>query len=99
MKRNNATETTKVRSVKSWHVYEVEWSDSEIIFSIDGKAYHTLERGDRDDVNWPFLEDDQYHLILNIAVGGSWGGIKGVDTRAFPYFMEVDYVRVFERVN
>jgi beta-glucanase (GH16 family) len=99
MKRNNATETTKVRSVKSWHVYEVEWSDSEIIFSIDGKAYHTLERGDRDDVNWPFLKDDQYHVILNIAVGGSWGGIKGVDTRAFPYYMEVDYVRVFERVN
>lgn len=99
MERNNATEKIRLRNVKKWHVYGVEWSESELIFSIDGKPYHRLERGDRTDANWPFLSKDKYHLILNIAVGGSWGGVKGVDTRAFPYFMEIDYVRVYERVN
>ena len=99
MERNNATESIRLRNVKKWHVYGVEWSESELIFSIDGKAYHTLERGDRSDANWPFLAEDKYHVILNIAVGGSWGGVRGVDTGALPYFMEVDYVRVYERVN
>ena len=70
MERNNATESIRLRNVKKWHVYGVEWSESEIIFSIDGKAYHTLERGDRSDANWPFLAEDKYHVILNIAVGG-----------------------------
>ncbi len=35
-------------------------------------------------------------LILNIAVGGNWGGQKGVDDAIFPLKMEVDYVRVYQ---
>ena len=47
--------------------------------------------------DWPFTGDDLYHLILNIAVGGSWGGREGVDKSTYPQRMEVDYVRVFQR--
>jgi hypothetical protein len=36
-------------------------------------------------------------LILNIAVGGNWGGQKGIDDTAFPLRMEVDYVKVYEK--
>jgi hypothetical protein len=35
---------------------------------------------------------------LNIAVGGNWGGQKGVDDTIWPQKMEIDYVRVFEKV-
>ncbi len=42
---------------------------------------------------WPF--DKPFHLILNMAVGGDWGGQKGVDDSIFPQKMEVDYVRVY----
>ena len=41
---------------------------------------------------WPF--DKRSHLILNIAVGGEWGGAQGIDTSAFPQKMTVDYVHV-----
>ena len=36
---------------------------------------------------------------MNLAVGGAWGSIKGVDYEAFPQTMEVDYVRVYQRVS
>lgn len=44
---------------------------------------------------WPF--DKRFHLLLNIAVGGSWGGLQGVDEDIFPQQMIVDYVRVYEK--
>ena len=42
---------------------------------------------------WPF--DQPFHLLMNLAVGGDWGGAQGVDDAAFPAWMEVDYVRVY----
>jgi hypothetical protein len=44
---------------------------------------------------WPF--DNKLFLILNIAVGGDWGGQKGVDDSIFPQQMLIDYVRVYQR--
>lgn len=95
--REHSTKKTRVDSVEDFHVYAVEWSDESITFSVDDEPYHVLERGERSDENWPFLKKDQYHIILNIAVGGGWAGAKGLDKLSFPYFMEVDYVRVYEK--
>ena len=36
-------------------------------------------------------------MILNVAVGGNWGGIKGVDDSIFPQQMVIDYVRVYQK--
>ncbi len=80
-----------------FHTYAVEWSASEIRFFIDDICYHVVQKGKRTDDDWPFTEDDLYYIILNIAVGGSWGGIEGIDTSSYPQQMVVDYVRVFER--
>ncbi len=44
---------------------------------------------------WPF--DKRFHLILNLAFGGDWGGAKGIDNSIFPVKMEVDYVRVYKK--
>lgn len=46
---------------------------------------------------WSF--DIDFYLQLNISVGGSWGGIGGVDEGAFPAQMEIDYVRYYQKVN
>jgi hypothetical protein len=35
-------------------------------------------------------------MILNVAVGGNWGGAMGVDDSVFPATLEVDYVRVYK---
>jgi hypothetical protein len=40
--------------------------------------------------------DQRFHLIMNIAVGGKWGGAQGVDPTVFPQEMRVDYVRVYK---
>ena len=94
--RNNSTDSIKLDSVKEWHVYSVEWNEEEIIFAVDGHEYHKLKKGDRDNENWPFSKHDYYHIILNIAVGGGWGGIEGVDLDSLPYFMDIDYVRAYK---
>ena len=41
--------------------------------------------------------DKRFHLIFNIAIGGNWGGAKGIDDSIFPSKMEIDYVKVFSK--
>jgi hypothetical protein len=45
--------------------------------------------------SWPF--DAPQYLILNLAIGGSWGGENGVDDTISPQRFEVDYVRVYQQ--
>ena len=45
---------------------------------------------------WPF--DQEFHLIMNVAVGGTWGDQQGIDTAAFEgegKVMEVDWICVY----
>ena len=41
--------------------------------------------------SWPF--DNYFHIVINTAVGGWWGGKFGVDDSVFPQKYIVDYVR------
>lgn len=81
----------------SWHVHEIVWEEEQIAFVVDGFTYHTFNRDDDATyAEWPF--DEQFHLILNMAVGGSWGGVLGVDESSFEgdgQILEIDYVRVY----
>ena len=43
---------------------------------------------------WPF--DKPQYLILNLAIGGAWGGQKGVDDAIFPARYEIEYGAVFQ---
>jgi beta-glucanase (GH16 family) len=77
-------------------LYAVEWSAEKIDFFVDDQKYFTYEKepGAGEDV-WPF--DQPFYLILNLAIGGAWGGQKGIDESIFPQRFEIDYVRVYER--
>jgi len=44
--------------------------------------------------DWPF--DQRFFLLINLAVGGTWGGKHGVDDAALPASLEIAYVRVFQ---
>ncbi len=80
---------------ESFHVYAVDWRENEINFYVDDKLYHTVKRNPDDDhTGWPF--DKRFHLIMNVAVGGNWGGKEGIDESIWPQKMEIDYVRVYE---
>ena len=79
-----------------FHVYAIQWLPDRIQFFIDDVLYYTyrlfLTCPTQD--QWPF--DIAFHLIMNVAVGGDWGGARGVDPDVFPQRMEVDYVRVYQ---
>ncbi len=78
-----------------FHVYAIDWSENKIDFYVDDKPYHSVTRDPNEDFKgWPF--DERFHLIMNIAVGGNWGGMKGVDDSIWPQRMEVDHVRVYQ---
>jgi beta-glucanase (GH16 family) len=55
---------------------------------------HTYAPAVKTPENWPF--DQAAYFILNIAVGGDWGGAQGIDNSIFPQTMEIDYVRVYQ---
>jgi beta-glucanase (GH16 family) len=81
-----------------FHVYSIEWLPDRIMFFVDGVKYYTFAPGlslncpTKD--QWPF--DNRFFFILNIAVGGDWGGARGVDDEIFPQRMSVDYIRVYQ---
>ena len=79
----------------TFHVYAIEWTPDRIDFFVDEKQYHSVIKNPGDDYKaWPF--DQKFHLILNIAVGGNWGGQQGIDDSIWPQRMEVDWVRIYK---
>ncbi len=77
-----------------FHIYAVEWTDEKIDFLLDNTVYHSFKNENKTEAEWPF--DQKFHLKLNIAVGGSWGGAQGIDDAIFPQQMMVDYVRIYQ---
>lgn len=78
----------------SWHVYRMEWFADHVSYYVDDKHVFTFNNEKTGSTTWPF--DKRFHLILNIAIGGTWGGLQGVDDSRFPQTMQVDYVRVYQ---
>ena len=80
-------------STSVFHIYAIEWTPESITFLLDGKRYYYFRNEHKTSEEWPF--DQRFHLLMNIAVGGDWGGKFGVDDSIFPATMRVDYIRVF----
>lgn len=78
---------------QNFHEYAIEWREDKIDWFIDDELYHSFSNTGKNSDDWPF--DQPFHLILNFAVGGNWGGSRGIDDSIWPQSMEVDYVRVY----
>ncbi|WP_082235258.1 family 16 glycosylhydrolase [Halobacillus massiliensis] len=84
-----------------FHTYSIEWEPGEIRWYVDGNLYQTLDnwfskgQNQADKYSFPAPFDQEFYLIMNLAVGGWYGGNPD-DTTEFPAQMEVDYVRAFE---
>ncbi|MEF8817864.1 MAG: family 16 glycosylhydrolase, partial [Salinibacter sp.] len=82
-------------ATSEFHDYAMEWTPNEFRVFVDGEQYFTFQNREQYDwQEWPF--DQKFHLLMNIAVGGSWGGAEGIDDSAFPERMVIDYVRVYK---
>jgi beta-glucanase (GH16 family) len=81
-----------------FHVYALEWRADRIDFFIDAEKFLTFSKeANAQAPQWPF--DKEAYLLLNVAIGGFWGGAKGVDESILPQKMLVDYVRVYQLPN
>ena len=78
-----------------YHTYAIEWYPDHIDAFVDGQKYFTSPNDNTGDDAWPFNKN--FHIILNLAVGGDWGGAQGVDPNIWPRQMLVDYVRVYKQ--
>ena len=77
----------------AFHLYRIDWAPYGIRGYIDNEKIFEFSNPATGSDHWPF--DQRFHLLLNIAVGGNWGGLQGVDDSIFPAAMEIDYVRVY----
>lgn len=75
-----------------FHVYGLDWREKRLAFLFDGKETLVYQKHGGED-EWPF--DKPFAFRLNLAVGGNWGGAKGVDESVFPQNLEIDWVRVW----
>lgn len=76
-----------------WHTYSVTWSEDHIIWAVDGIEYHEAIPADVAPNEWVY--NHPFFIILNMAVGGNFGGPVGADTQ-FPAEYLIDYVRVYQ---
>lgn len=81
-----------------FHVYAVEWFKDRMDFYFDERKYFTypIEKAGADEKN-PFHKP--HYLLMNLAIGGSWGGQKGIDDTVFPQQYVIDYVRIYQKAE
>jgi beta-glucanase (GH16 family) len=84
---------------KQFHVWRMDWNESEIRLFVDDRLLNTIDlektvNRDRGGAN-PFQEP--HYIILNRAIGGTQGGDPSATE--FPARFEVDYVRVYQKVR
>ena len=77
-----------------FHTYVFDWQPGSIELKMDGATVYSLKKTEDSFDAWPF--DDSYYLILNLAVGGDWGGSKGVDPAIFPSRLLIKSVRIYQ---
>lgn len=92
----NGSSKTLVTAEEEFHIYGLIWTEKEMVFYVDSpeNVTHTYSPANKTEDNWPFYKPQFF--ILNVAVGGNWGGAQGIDNSIFPQSMEIDYVRVYQ---
>lgn len=88
-----------------FHDYELDWTPTSLTFRVDGTAFYTYtKKPEADYRSWPF--NQPFYLILNVALGGSWGGTDtaqfpgdGIDKSALPASMKIQSIRYYSYIS
>ena len=95
------TQKTSTRNLPNatteFQLYRIDWTPAYIRGFVNNVQIFNFPNEAKGFGVWPF--DKRFHWLLNIAVGGNWGGQQGVDENAFPATMEIDYVRVYPLIE
>jgi beta-glucanase (GH16 family) len=84
-------------ALTAFHKYRTDWTPYAVRTYYDDQLMFTFVNEGKGFATWPF--DKRFHLLLNLAIGGNWGGVQGVDTTIFPATMEIEYVRVYKMIQ
>ncbi|HBI84989.1 MAG TPA: hypothetical protein DDX71_01690 [Ruminococcus sp.] len=93
-------------STENWHTYAVEWSAEEMRWYVDDTLYSTqtgwYSANEALPASAPF--DQNFYVILNLAVGGHFDGVDGIygDPATFAdgeKHFDIDYVRVYQTAD
>lgn len=87
---------------QNWHTYSVEWERGEIRWYVDDILYSTQSEWYSEGFSYPAPFDQNFYVILNLAVGGHFDGIDGIyaDPATFAdgeKHFDIDYVRVYSK--
>lgn len=83
------------QSITDFHIYAMEWRPDRFIWYIDNKEYFTLDKWSCRDAEWPAPFNTEFHLVLNLAVGGCFDDGRKPDAKDIPARLYCDYVRVY----
>lgn len=78
----------------TFHLYQMEWTKDYITFFVDNIEVYHYEPQEKTNENWPF--NNPAFMILNVAIGGDWGG-PTIDETIFPCSMQIDWVKVYQK--
>ncbi len=86
----------------SYHIFSVEWNPDNISFYIDGELTKTINKWYTGTdgigmITYPAPFDQNFYVILNVAVGGNWPGNPDASTDFAKAKMLVDYVKVYQK--
>ena len=95
-KTGKGSQITIADASEAFHVYALEWNAGQMDFFVDDRKYFTFRNEGTGPDAWPY--DKPQYLILNLAIGGFWGGAKGIDETIFPQRYWIDYVRVYQKL-
>jgi beta-glucanase (GH16 family) len=92
--KNQRTEITSVKNANEFHKFGLDWRPNVITFYLDGKPVYTVKKTADTMDSWPYR--DPFYIILNLAIGGDWGGAKGVDNSIFPVDFLIKDIKVYQ---
>ena len=79
---------------EGWHTVGLEWLPDKVTVYVDGLKLYTRT------YQWVYADGTlaaPAHIMLNLAIGGSWAGRYGIDDSAFPQALQIDWVRAYKK--
>jgi beta-glucanase (GH16 family) len=93
--QKGSSTTAPTPPAADFHLYAVEWFPDRIDFFYDTTLYYTVHLDDiAKGPDNPFRKPQ--YLLLNLALGGDWGG-RTVDDSKLPQQFQIDYVRIYQQ--
>jgi len=94
--QKTATKTIPT-AISDFHKYRVDWTPYAVRGYYDDILIFLFTNEGKGSAAWPF--DKRFHVLLNLAIGGDWGGVQGVDDSIFPAEFVIDYVRLYKMIE